>query len=203
MSRELAYGLIRSSAVLGVVAALAACSSDDGVAPADTIAGQLIRGTTAPAHTPDPDDYKKIAHCPKVAVRAGTQTHLVTERAKAGAAPKIRFQGTITKTARDCDTGTGNLKMRIGVAGRLLTGPDGGSGTVRLPVRVVALIPPLEQKEAEVLYSKLHEVAVDLPAGRPSVSWAMIDEGVDVKLDKRVKVYVGFDTQGEAKKPKR
>lgn len=203
MMRGVAFKLIKTVAVLGICAGVAGCSSDEGVSPADTFAGKLLRGTTEPAHVPDPDDFKKIAHCPKVSIRPGTQTHLVTQRVRGQASPKILFQGTITKTARECDTSSGNLVMRIGFAGRLLSGPEGKAGNVRLPVRIVALIPSIDGSEREVLYSKLHQVDVTLPEGKASVSWAKIDEDVSMRLDNRIKVYVGFDSSDGAKKKRR
>ncbi len=203
MKRGAAFNLFKAVAVIGVFVGLAGCSSDEGVSPADTFAGQLLRGTTEPAHVPDLEDFKKIAVCPKAVIRSGTQTHLVTQRVRGQDSPKILYQGTITKTARDCDTSSGNLVMRIGIAGRLLSGPDGKSGDVRLPVRVVAIIPPSDGAEQEILYSQLHDVVVTLPEGQTSIAWAKIDEGVNVKIDNRVKVYVGFDNQNGGKKKRR
>lgn len=202
MRRRAGHRIFKLAFAAAVMAAVAGCSSDDGVAPADTFAGQLLRGTAEPAQTPDPDSIKKIAVCPDVNIRSGTQTHLITNRAKKADKLKIFHQGTITRTARDCDTSTGNLVMEVGVAGRVLAGPDGKPGTVRLPVRVVALIPSIEGGETEVLYSKLHEVEVVMPEGDSSVAWAKIDNGINVKIDKRIKVYVGFD-DGNDKKKKR
>ena len=203
MKRSKALRLLGTAAAVSTAILVAGCSSDEGVSPADTLTGKLIRGSTEPAYVPDPETIKPIAYCPKVQIRPGTQTHLVTHRAKRGAAPEIRYQGTIKKTARECDTLTGNLVMKVGVSGRLLAGPKGGSGTVSLPIRIVAVVQPLEgEGEAEVLYSKLHQIAVDLPEGRGSVAWAHIDDGINIKLDKRTKVYVGFDSDQNAKKKK-
>jgi len=188
-----------ATAMVGIAATLAACSSDEGVAPADTIAGQFIRGTTEPAHNPDLEKFKPIAYCPRVTIRPGTQTHLVTAGSSKSGEPDIRFQGTMTQTARECDTGTGNLVMRVGVSGRVLSGPKGGSGHVSLPVRIVAVIPKTDSSEQEILYSKLHKVDVTLPEGQGSVPWAFIDNDINIKLDKRIKVYVGFDSTTSSK----
>ena len=194
MKRAFAFrGVAVAACALGL-ALLAGCSSDEGVAPADTFYGKLIRGSDAPAQEVDKEITTPQGYCPKVTIRAGTQTYLVTASGSGGKKGEIRYQGTLTDTARECDRSTGVLKMRVGVSGRVVTGPKGGAGTVHLPLRVVALIPKLEQTEQKVLYTKLHDVVVQIPEGQGSVPWAFIDEEVVVDTTERFRIYVGFDS---------
>ena len=51
----------------------------------------------------------------------------------------LRFQATITKTARECDYNAGKITARIGIQGRVIAGPAGAPSSVQVPLRVAVV----------------------------------------------------------------
>ena len=43
----------------------------------------------------------------------------------------LRYQATIIRTARECQVNSGVMTMKVGIEGRVITGPAGGPGTRR------------------------------------------------------------------------
>ena len=46
----------------------------------------------------------------------------------------LRYQATIVRTARECRVNSGIMTMKVGIEGRVITGPAGGPGTVNVPI---------------------------------------------------------------------
>src|SRR5437588_2720618 len=53
--------------------------------------------------------------CPPVSIRAGASTYAVAAPGKEAVGNDLRFQATITKTARECDYNAGQITARIGI----------------------------------------------------------------------------------------
>ena len=51
----------------------------------------------------------------------------------------LRYQVTIVRTARECQVNSGIMTMKVGVEGRVITGPAGGPGTVNVPIRLAVV----------------------------------------------------------------
>ncbi len=51
----------------------------------------------------------------------------------------MRYQGSIIRTARECHVNVGIMTMKVGIEGRVITGPAGGPGTVDVPLRVAVV----------------------------------------------------------------
>src|SRR6195952_2801779 len=90
------------------------------------------QGTEAPKIVQDTGDLT----CPDVKIRAGASTYAVAAPGKQPVGNDLRFQVTITKTARDCNLNGGEITARIGIQGRVIAGPAGGPTTVEIPLRV-------------------------------------------------------------------
>src|SRR6195952_5973020 len=90
--------------------------------------------TTAPG-AEVPQDTGDLT-CPPVSIRAGASTYAVAAPGKQPVGNDLRFQVTITKTARDCTLNGGEITARIGVQGRVIAGPAGAPSTVEIPLRV-------------------------------------------------------------------
>ena len=87
----------------------------------------------------------------------------------------VRFQASITETARECHTtGTDTLTIKVGIAGRLIAGPKGGAGKFTLPLRVAVI----KQHGGNVFYSAGLQGRVDdcRPPNSPLTSprWSTI-----------------------------
>ena len=79
--------------------------------------------------------------CPDVEVRTGAATLMIGSKPGRGepAALDVRYQGSIIRTARECHVNAGIMTMKVGVEGRIITGPAGGPGTVDVPLRIAVV----------------------------------------------------------------
>jgi len=140
--------------------------------------------------------FAAVAVCPEVQVRDGTQLFRVFEKGRQDDFSAIRFQASVQKFARECHTDSaGTTTIKVGVAGRMLAGPSGATGSASLPVRIV-----LVRDGDEVLYSKLFKVDATIAAGMSSVDWNQVADDLTVPGDKsqgRFVIYVGFDPSGK------
>lgn len=156
----------------------------------------------APGGTPATamDEY----NCPDVTVRPGTATLMVTTPKPAGAeltATDLRYQGTLVRFSRECGVRPGFMTMKVGVHGRVITGPAGGPGTVDVPVRLAVV---QEGPEPKTVVSKLVRLSVNV-AGEPAFAdFTHVEEGLTFPLPRNAPdianyvVYVGFDPSAAA-----
>src|SRR6202011_5752488 len=77
--------------------------------------------------------------CPPVSIRAGAATYAVAAPGKEAVGNDLRFQATITRTARDCTLNGGEITARIGIQGRVIAGPAGTPETIEIPLRVAVV----------------------------------------------------------------
>ncbi|MBS0248022.1 MAG: hypothetical protein JSR61_15510 [Proteobacteria bacterium] len=147
--------------------------------------------------------------CPPVQIRTGAATLMIGGDGKPDepAALKLRYQGTIIRYARECHISAGVMTMRVGIEGRVITGPAGGPGKVDVPLRIAVV---QEGVTPKAIVSKFTMVPVEITSAVDRVTFTHIEEGVTFPipnppglLDNYV-VYIGFDTlaaQHQAKKP--
>ena len=151
----------------------------------------------------DTDDVE----CPGVAVRTGAATLMVGS--KPGVEPsalELRYQGSIIRTARECHVAAGVMTMKVGVEGRVITGPAGGPGTVDVPLRIAVVH---EGPNPKPIVSKFASIPVSLTTAVDRALFTHVEQDVTFPMpvpagaiDAYV-VYVGFDPLGaqEKKKP--
>lgn len=184
--KSIALGLLRAGAVASA-AVVAACSSVPNLDPGALVSG----GRDLEAEQRSLEEFAPIEVCPEVQVRDDTQTLLLYERGRDGDPTAVRFQATIKKFARDCKTTLGSTAIRVGLAGRLLSGRSGATGTVDLPVRVA-----LVKNGSELVTSQLVRIPVTINPGEGSVLWTRIVDGISIpsaQAEARYVIYVGFD----------
>lgn len=176
-----ALRIIVSAAAL---AALSACTST-GSGPA----AESVPAAPAPA-----TEGRVLASdfCPSVSMREGT----ATLREMAG--EKLDYQASISGANRDCHVVDGKLEMKIGIAGRVMAGEAARARAVKLPIRIAIV------HGADVLYSRLGNVQVEVRPGAPAQSFAYVDDQISIAVpeDKNLLIYAGFDT-GKPEKKKR
>ena len=184
-------------AVVALPLALAGCGATEGV-------GSNILSVVAPKpQEMDPAVYAATPVCPNVEIRDGTEFMPVFKPGKFGDTSQILFQASVQRVARDCDMEGDNLRVRVGVAGRVLSGPTGATGASTVPVRVAVLVGD------KVVYSKLHQAAVNVQAPDYSALWSVVDDGVVLSVadSKEATIYAGLDGKGDPKgakdKPKK
>jgi len=147
--------------------------------------------------------------CPSVMVRTGTATLLIGSKAGEGdpSALDLRYQATIIRTARECRVNSGVMTMKVGIEGRVITGPAGGPGTITVPLRLAVV---QEGVNPKTILSKFASVQVEVASAVDRVPFTHIDPEISFPLPQPIAnidayvVYVGFDPAGapqEKKKP--
>ena len=154
-------------------------------------------GETAPA----PDGAE--LDCPVVKIRAGASTYAVAAPGKQPAGSDVRYQATITRTARDCTRSSGQIIARIGIQGRVIAGPAGTPATVEIPLRVAVVQAGVHEK---VISTKVYRTSVSMSEDA-SVPFSLVGEDLTYTMpagltsDNYV-FYIGFDPQALTPEPK-
>lgn len=175
-------------AVLAVLGpALAGCGS-----VSDGIGGSILRGTASETPAVDPAEFAKTPTCPTAEIRYGAEAISLYDGGKQGDSTQLRYQINVQKVARDCDMAGDRVTVRVGAAGRVVSGPKGATGSVSVPVRVAAV------KGDQVLYSKLTTVTVPVNAPDYSANWSIVDDQVAIPAvgSMDTTIYVGLDGAG-------
>jgi hypothetical protein len=108
----------------------------------------------------------------------------------------LRYQGTLVKFARECMPRAGVMTMKIGIEGRVITGPAGGPGTVEVPLRLAVV---QEGPDPRTVVSKLVRIPVTIGAEGQTVDFTHVDPEVAFPIPRPMAalgsyiVYVGFD----------
>jgi hypothetical protein len=84
--------------------------------------------------------------CPPVSIRAGASTYAVAMPGKQPVGNDVRFQATITRTARQCTKRGDQIIARIGIQGRVIAGPAGAPSSVDIPLRVAVVQGGVQEK---------------------------------------------------------
>ncbi len=201
---------MRAAALVAIAAALAACNAGSG--KVDSTLGSAQTQPAAPGQAtlaqPAVNQVQDLrAYCPKTVQRAGTETfNLFPEKMKRDdpeSSKLLRFRSTITEIVRECNYYNDLLQIKVGVAGRIISGPSGETGQFVMPIRIAVT------RGDEVLYTQMHEVPAEVPAGRTNNTFSFVDSAISIpKPDKEnIIIYVGYDEQrndtaGSGVKPK-
>jgi hypothetical protein len=135
--------------------------------------------------------------CPGVTIRSGASAWQLPA---GGSANNIRYQGALGQLVRECAVLGETMTMRVGIEGRLLVGPKGAPGSVKVPLRMALVA---EGPQPRPIWSKFYNVDVDIPAGASQAQFSLVEDDLTFpmpagrQLDNYV-VYVGFDPQGAA-----
>jgi hypothetical protein len=137
--------------------------------------------------------------CPSVTVRTGAATLMIADDSKGAesGALSLRYQGTVVRVARECNVSAGTMTMKVGVEGRIITGPAGGPGTVDVPLRIAVVQEGVNPKP---IVSKFARIPVTIAPDSDRAGFTHVEPDLSfpmpvpaVNIDAYV-VYVGFDT---------
>ena len=193
-----------AKSVLALFCALALFSALNAPAAAQSLSDRfksLFGGKSAPA--PQPADGEDDMDCPSVTVRSGAATYVVALPGKAAVGNDVRYQASISRMARECIRSGGEIKVRIGIQGRVVTGPAGAPPTVQVPLRVAVVQGGIGEK---TIGSKAYTTQVDMNESG-SVLFSLVSEDLSYPVpapavaDSYV-FYVGFDPKALAPEPK-
>ena len=141
--------------------------------------------------------------CPPVSIRAGASTYAMAAPGKQPVGNDLRFQATITKTARDCTLNGGEITARIGIQGRVIAGPAGAPSTVEIPLRVAVVQGGVQEK---TIATKVYRTSVSMTEAG-SEPFSLVAEElvypapVGAVGDSYI-FYIGFDPQALKPEPK-
>ena len=194
----MAFGSVRvrfltGLAVLGFSLAVAGCQSGEG--------GNVFGIAGGQDKNAQPEQGKVLAselraYCPRVTLRE--EAGFINRYAKGGDGDpaKLSYQASIGEVTRSCSRQTGMLTMEVAMAGRVIPGPAGASGSVNLPIRVTVV-----RGDGEVLYSQVQNHPLTL-AGNQAQQFLVNDRNVVVPIpeDNTLQVFAGFDTGPAPKK---
>ncbi len=106
-----------------------------------------------------------VAHgCPRFQVWARDNALTAYADGQVGDGLAVIHRGEITRTARECHIEPGRVMVKYGFAGRILLGPRGQSGRVRLPITIFVTDARRERIAADQLFVEA-EVTLENPIG--------------------------------------
>jgi len=200
--------------LLGVGLALGGCGgSSGGLGGTDTL-GSFSSPDAGNRMTGSGNDLAAVAAndtpCPDVEIRSGASTLMISNTPREGEPGPldVRYQGSFVRLARECHLNAGLLTIKVGIEGRIVTGPAGVPGTVNVPLRIVVVEDGIQQK---TVVSRFATIPVRVNGAVDNVAFTHIDSDVAFpapnpisRVDSYV-IYVGFDPLGaqEQKKPTR
>lgn len=141
--------------------------------------------------------------CPEVKIRAGASTYAVALPGKEPVGNDLKFQATITKTARECSINGGVITARIGILGRVIAGPSGAPPTIQVPLRVAVVQGGVAEK---TIATKAYQTTVTMTEAGSEPFTLVADDLVypappGALADSYV-FYIGFDPQALKPEPK-
>ncbi|WP_375411772.1 hypothetical protein [uncultured Bradyrhizobium sp.] len=141
--------------------------------------------------------------CPDVKIRAGASTYTVAAPGKEPVGSDVRYQATITRTARDCNLNGGQITARIGIQGRVIAGPAGAPASVEVPLRVAVVQGGVNEK---TITTTVVRTTVSMAEGL-SVPFSVVAEdvtypAVSADINDLYIFYIGFDPQALKSEPK-
>jgi hypothetical protein len=187
-------------ALLGLSMGLASCGSGSSNLFSSSALDLFSTSSKASADTQVAGEPAPDIECPGVSVRTGAATLMVGS--KPGEEPSaldLRYQATIVRTARECHVNSGIMTMKVGVEGRVITGPAGGAGTVDVPIRLAVV---QEGVNPKTILSRFATVQVVVAGAVDRVPFVHVDPEISFPLPQPVSnidayvVYVGFDPAG-------
>jgi hypothetical protein len=156
----------------------------------------------APAAPSEATDETDLT-CPPITVRAGASTFKVGAPGKEAVGNDLRYQATISKTARECTINGGEITAKIGIQGRVIAGPAGAPPSVQVPLRVAVVQAGVGEK---VIATKAYQTTVAMTEDS-SVPFVLVAEDLVYPAPKGAVAdnyvfYVGFDPQALKPEPK-
>src|SRR6266550_7845650 len=203
-------GRPRVALALAVAGVLSGCgggsmfgaSSDSSPSIGDRF-GQLFGSKSQAVGEAPPAAVDNELSCPPVSIRAGASTYAVAAPGKQPIGNDLRYQATITRTARECTKTGDQITARIGIQGRVIAGPAGAPSTVEIPLRVAVVQGGVQEK---TIATKVYRTTVSM-SEEGNVPFALVAEDMVYPVplgaagDSYI-FYIGFDPQALKPEPK-
>jgi hypothetical protein len=144
---------------------------------------------------------QEVEDCPLINIRQGASTLIVGPSGMASSgdstdngAMEVKYQGTFVRAARECALVAGQLVMKVGVQGRIIIGPAGGTGQVDVPLRIAVVRETAAG--AKPITTKFIRIPVTVASATDNPTFTHVEEGISFPMPRDLDnyvVYIGFD----------
>src|SRR5450631_2757851 len=178
-------------------------ASSDSSPSIGTRFSQLLGSKSQAVGETAPPPVDNELSCPPVSIRAGASTYAVAAPGKQPVGNDLRFQATITRTARQCTRTGDQIIARVGIQGRVIAGPAGAPSSVTIPLRVAVVQGGVNEK---TIATKAYQTTVSMSEDS-SVPFSLVAEELQYPVppggtgDSYI-FYIGFDPQALKPEPK-
>jgi hypothetical protein len=130
--------------------------------------------------------------CPPIRVRLGGEAMYYYGSGRTGDANALQYQGVIDEASRNCVVTNGQIRINMGVTGRVLLGPAGTQSSINAPVRFAI------ERDGQAIYSERYTVAVPIVPPALNAEFVQVVENVTIPYlgGETITIWVGFDTRG-------
>ncbi len=178
--------------LFGVSIAVAALTALAGCQSGDTLGALDVSANQPPSEQPKEEPVRLSelrAVCPSVQLREGTAYFSTYQRNQSDDPSKLIYQASISDVTRTCKHDGGSITMDIAVAGRIVPGPLGKTGTITMPIRVVVV------GADGPIYSQLHKFPVQVADTIGATQFVFNDSNVVIPEDQAnaVSIFAGYD----------
>jgi len=200
----------RCSTVIGTVVLLAvgvagcaSVSSSDWFPSIPGFSNVVTTSADRSAMAAQPTPPSMDENCPPADIRQGASTLAIASKTQQATGSDLRYQLSITQLARQCALEGPEVRMRVGVQGRVIVGPAGAPNQVEVPLRYAVV---REGVDPKTIVSKFRRIPVALPSGTMNVTFTDIEENLrfpmpaPAELEAYV-VYIGLDDTGDGNRP--
>lgn len=190
----------RAGSVLALSLALAACGGGmDGIS--GLLGGGQPQTQVAPTGASTfggipVEQLRADQLCPSIIVQDGTETLRLYADPADPAPDQVRYQAQILQTVVECTPGPLQLGLSIGIAGRVIIGPQGGPASLDFPIRIVVLNTVTD----EVLSSEIVRADAIIEPTEVSANFTVVNRAFFIPVPARqadYQVLVGFDEAGD------
>ena len=155
------------------------------------------RGALAQAQPTPPSSMDE--NCPSADIRQGASTLAIATKTQQATGSDLRYQLSITQLARQCALEGPEVRIRVGVQGRVIVGPAGAPNQVDVPLRYAVV---REGPEPQMIATKFKRAGATIAPGQTHVQFVDIEDGLSCPLPSKEElaayvIYVGFDEIGD------
>jgi hypothetical protein len=134
--------------------------------------------------------------CPQIETREGAAIYKLTS-GKGDSPLEVRYVASFTELQRECSIEGQTMRIKIGLEGKVVLGPQGSAGTLTLPIRM-ALVKGVSDNP---IATKFYQLPVGIPANAANVFFSHIDGEIVIPLPPPedvvdMTIYIGFDSKG-------
>ncbi|MCF4097809.1 hypothetical protein [Maritalea mediterranea] len=132
------------------------------------------------------------SECPEIKIRPGGESFALYARGKEGDPKGLRYQAVIDKQSRNCIVSNGLITVKMGVVGRLLAGPEAGSGAVDVPLRFAV------ERDDMAVFSEKYNIPITITPPNQGEEFVKVVENVAIPYvgGEQITIWVGFDPKG-------